>query len=102
MATLIRRTLLRTWAPIFRSLSRIVPQVALAKLRVAQADAAQRREQHIGERREPQPELVGPHRRRGRALGEQVELLAAPGRPPRSPLGARQALIRFSTSPRAQ
>ena len=28
MATLIRRTLLRTWAPIFRSLSRIVPQVA--------------------------------------------------------------------------
>ena len=37
-----------------------------------------------------------------RAIGEQVELLAAPGRPPRSPLGARQALIRFSMSPRAQ
>ena len=30
MAILIRRTLRRTWAPIFKSLSRIVPQVAVA------------------------------------------------------------------------
>ena len=31
------------------------------ELGVAQTDAAQRREQHIGEGREPQPELVGAH-----------------------------------------
>ena len=30
MAILIRRTLRRTWAPIFKSLSRMVPQVAAA------------------------------------------------------------------------
>jgi hypothetical protein len=30
IATLIRRTLTRTWAPILRRLSRIVPQVAAA------------------------------------------------------------------------
>jgi hypothetical protein len=34
MATLIRRTLLRTWAPIFKSLSRMVPQVASGELGV--------------------------------------------------------------------
>jgi hypothetical protein len=47
----------------------------IGQLRVAQADAAQRREQNIGERRESQPELVGAQGRRRRAIGEQVELL---------------------------
>ena len=75
MAILIRRTLMRTWAPIFRSLRRMVPQVASGELGVAQADPAQRREQDVGEGREPQPELVGAHGRCRRAIGEQVELL---------------------------
>jgi hypothetical protein len=46
MATLIRRTLRRTWAPIFSSLGRMVSRVALANWGVAQTDAAERREQH--------------------------------------------------------
>ena len=75
MATLIRRTLWRTWAPIFRSLSRMVPQVAVGELGVAQADPAQRLEQDVGEGREPQPQLVGAHGGGRRAIGEQVELL---------------------------
>jgi hypothetical protein len=72
------------------------------ELGMAQADAAERLEQDIGEGGEPQPQLVGAHGGRRGAIGEQIELLAAPGRPPKSPLGARQALIRFSTAPRAQ
>jgi hypothetical protein len=38
----MRRTLVRTWAPIFSSFSRMVPQVAWGELRVPQADATQR------------------------------------------------------------
>ena len=53
----------------------MVPQVAVADLGVAQADAAQRLEQNIGEGREPQPELVGADGRRGRAIGKEIELL---------------------------
>ena len=53
----------------------MVPQVAAGELGVAQADAAQRLEQHIGEGREPQPELVGAHGGRRGAVGEQIELL---------------------------
>ena len=43
------------------------------ELGVAQTDAAQSFEQHIGKGRKPQPELVGAHGRRGGAIGEQVE-----------------------------
>src|SRR4029453_18086527 len=75
MATLIRRTLVRTWAPIFSSLRRMVAAGGGRELCVAQTNATQRLEQDIGERREPQPELVGAHGRRGGATGEQVELL---------------------------
>ena len=75
MAILMRRTLMRTRAPIFSSLSRMVPQVAVGELGVAQADAAQRLEQHVGHRGEPQPQLVGAHGRGRGAIGEQVELL---------------------------
>ena len=53
----------------------MVPQVAVANWVWPQADAAQRFEQHVGEGGEPQPELVGAHGRRRRAIGEQVELL---------------------------
>ena len=45
------------------------------ELGVAQANAAQRLEQNIGEGREPQPELVGADGRRGRAIGKEIELL---------------------------
>jgi hypothetical protein len=45
------------------------------KLGVPEPDPTQRLEQHIGEGREPQPELVGTHGRRRRAVGEQIELL---------------------------
>jgi hypothetical protein len=41
MASLMRRTLVRTRAPIFSSLRRIVPQAARGELGVRQADAAQ-------------------------------------------------------------
>ena len=75
MAILIRRTLLRTWAPIFKQLEADGAAGGAGELGVAQADPAQRLEQDIGEGREPQPELVGAHGRRRRAIGEQVELL---------------------------
>ena len=74
MATLIRRTLIRTSAPILSSFSRIVPQVASGELGVRQADPTQRAEQHVGERGEPQAQLIGPHGRRRGAVGEQIEL----------------------------
>ncbi len=41
---------------------------------VGEADAPERAEQHIRHRGEPQPELVGAHRRRRRAVGQEVEL----------------------------
>src|SRR5512143_2582805 len=41
---------------------------------MGQADAAQRGQQHVGERGEPQPELVGPHRRGAGAIRIEVEL----------------------------
>ena len=53
----------------------MVPQVALANWVCRQADPAQRLEQHVGERGEPQAQLVGAHGRGRGAIGEQVELL---------------------------
>src|SRR5580692_4671789 len=46
----------------------------LGELRVRQSDAAQSAEKYIGHGREPQSELVGAHRGRRRAVGEQIEL----------------------------
>ena len=74
MATFTRRTEARTSAPIFRSLSRIVPQVACGELGVREPDPAQRAQQHVGHRGEPQPELVGPHGRRRGPVGKEVAL----------------------------
>ena len=51
-----------------------MPQVASANWVWAQADPAQRAEQHIGHRGEPQAQLVGAHGGRRGAVGEQVEL----------------------------
>src|SRR6476659_7061018 len=62
------------------------------ELGVAQADAPQRFHQHVGEGGEPEPELVRPHRRSRRAIGEQVQLLAAPGRPPVVAPGSQASL----------
>ena len=52
----------------------MVPQVARASSVPARRDAAQRAHEHIGHGGEPQPQLVGAHGRRRRAVGEQVEL----------------------------
>ena len=38
----------------------MVPQVAVAS-RAGEPDAAQRAEQHVGECRKPQAQLIGPH-----------------------------------------
>ena len=46
----------------------------LGELGVAEADAAQGAEQHIGHRGEPQAELVGAHGGGRRAVGEEVAL----------------------------
>src|ERR1700740_1479998 len=44
------------------------------ELGVDPGDATQRANQHIGHRSEPQPQLVGTHRARRSAVGEEVEL----------------------------
>ncbi len=46
----------------------------LGELRVREADAPDRAEENIGERGEPEPELVGAHGRGRGAVGEQVAL----------------------------
>src|SRR3954453_6519654 len=44
------------------------------KLGEGQPDPAQRAQQHIGKRSEPQAQLIGPHGGRGSAISEQVQL----------------------------
>ena len=56
----MRRTLVRTSAPILNSLRRMVPHEALA-MGVLEADAAEGADQHIAHRGEPQAQLVGAH-----------------------------------------
>ncbi len=46
----------------------------MRELGVGKADAAQRAEQHVGHRGEPQAQLVGAHGIGGGAVGEQIEL----------------------------
>ena len=74
MASLTRRTLMRTRAPIFSSARRMRAAGGLGELGVGEADAAQRAEQHIGHGGEPQPQLVGAHGGGRGAVGEQIEL----------------------------
>jgi SCO1/SenC len=71
MAILIRRTLVRTDAPILRSLRRIVPQVALANCVCLRP---MRRSAHIGHRSKIKPQLIGAHGCRRGAVGEEIEL----------------------------
>jgi hypothetical protein len=58
MAILMRRQEMRTNAPIFKSLSLMVPQVASAKVVSAKADAPQGTDQHIGQDHRHQPALA--------------------------------------------
>ena len=53
----------------------MVPQVARASRVPASPIPPQGVDQHIGEGREPQPELIGGHGGRRRAVGEEIELL---------------------------
>jgi hypothetical protein len=61
MATLMRRTLFAHLRADLSSLSRMVPQVALANW-VPEPDPAQRLEQDVGKGGQPQQQLVGAHR----------------------------------------
>ena len=74
IATVTRRTETRTRAPILSSLRRIVPAGGAGQPGRLQADPPQRRQQHVGHRGEPQPELVGPHGPARGPVGEQIEL----------------------------
>jgi transposase len=79
MATLIRRTLRRTWAPIFSSLSRMVPQDA------ADADACCETVRRPGMRfvpvkHEQQQSLLMLHRIRDRLIAERTGTINAHGR----------------------
>ena len=66
-ASLMRRTLTVTTAPIFNSLRR-------GHLGSSQTQASHRLHQHVGKRGEPEPELVGPHGGGTGAVGIKVEL----------------------------
>ena len=57
-AIFTRRALILTSAPSFNSLSRIVPQVALASVVWARAQGA---DENVGHRGEPQPQLICAH-----------------------------------------
>ena len=70
----MRRTLTRTRAPIFNSLKRDRATGGFGELGVLEGDAAQRAQQHIGHRGEPQPQLVGAHRLGRGTVGIEVEL----------------------------
>ena len=52
----------------------MVCAAASANWGMAQADAAQRIDEHIGHGREPHAELIGLHGGRGCSLSEQLEL----------------------------
>src|SRR5438034_7353527 len=73
MAILMRRTLMRTSAPILSSLRRMVPQLACANS-VSCRPIRRRAHSSIGHRVEPQPQLVGPHRGSRGAVRIEVEL----------------------------
>ena len=72
MASLMRRRLVRTSAPILSSLRRMPHEAG--ELGMGQADAAQGTDQHIGHRGEPQAQLVGAHGVGRGAVGVEVEL----------------------------
>jgi len=70
----IRRRLRVAWPPILSSLRRMVPQVAWANRVWARPIRAERAEQDIGQRGEPEAQRVGAHGGGRGAVGEQVEL----------------------------
>src|SRR5579863_739504 len=74
----MRRTLMRTSAPSFTSLSRMVPQVASANWVCAKPMRRSAQSSNIGHRGKPQAELVGPHGGGRCAVGEQIELTLDP------------------------
>lgn len=60
MATLMWRTLTVTRAPIFKSLSRMLPAVAISS-RVLAAGPPERLDEDAGDGGKPQAQLVGVH-----------------------------------------
>lgn len=70
----MRRTETRTCAPIFKSFSLIVPQVASASRVGGEAEAAQGADQEIGKGGKPKPQLIGAHGVGTGAVGLEVEL----------------------------
>src|SRR2546423_11991311 len=73
MARWMRRTLTLTSA----DLEQFQPDAAATgpgELGEGQADAAQRAEQHVSKRGEPQAQLIGAHGRRRGAVSKQVQL----------------------------
>jgi len=71
VASLIRRTLIVTTAPILNSLADCTAS-RFGELGVGEADPAQGTDQDIGHRGEPEPQLVGAHGGTRCAVGEQI------------------------------
>ena len=92
MAILMRRTLMRTSAPIFKNLRRMVPQVALAKAVLRRPI----RQQHIRHRVEPEAQLIGAHRGRRGSVG--IEIADPPALQPRA--RSNPAAARHGSTPR--
>ena len=74
MASLMRRTLMRTRAAIFNELEADRAAGGAGELGVCEADAAQRAQEDIGNGGEPQAQLVGAHRLGRGAVGIKIEL----------------------------
>ena len=75
MATLMRRTVTRTWAPIFNELQADGAALGLGELGVGQAEAAQRVDQHVGHDENHSRSWLARIVAVLGAVGEQLELL---------------------------
>src|SRR5688572_4789768 len=71
----MRRTLSRTSAPILNTFVRMVTTCAWASSVPFQPQSSETAHQDIGNSREVEPELIGAHRLRADAIGEQMKLL---------------------------
>jgi hypothetical protein len=97
IASLTRRTLTLTTAPIFSSLSRIV--FAQARASAVFFRPIRRMHEHVGGRGEPQTQLIGPERGGRESIGKEIQLrlfdavLALPA-------GAVKILIQRACPPR--
>ncbi len=74
MAILMRRTLMRDQRADLEQLEADGAAGGVGEVGVGEADAAQRADQHVGHRGEPQAQLVGAHGGGRGAVGEEVEL----------------------------